>query len=317
MNALIQRVNDSLLDLVAAGVQLLPAVLGAIVILLLTRYLARLIRQIVERVGARTIRSQSLKLLLIHTSHVAVWVTGLLLASLIVFPGLGLGDILALLGLGSVAIGFAFQDIFKNFLAGVLLLLREPFRIGDQIIVNEYEGMVEDIDIRTTRIRTYQGERALIPNSIVFTNAVRVLTAFPERRTDLEVGVDYNTPLPKVRRLILELLPEVEGVLTQPEPEVDIVSFGDSSIDLMVRYWTQPQIAAVRRTKTRVITAIKQAFDREAITIPYPIRSLYFYDQEQYNESLPLAAKRQPSASALQAGDGLGRDRPQDRPEGR
>jgi len=268
MNDLIQRVNASLLDLVSSGIKLLPALILAIAILLLTRFLARITRRMVRKIGTRTIRSTSLQMLLTQTSHVAVWAVGLLLASLVVFPSLGLGDILALLGLGSVAIGFAFQDIFKNFLAGVLLLLREPFRINDQIVVNDYEGTVEEIDIRTTRILTYQGERVLIPNSIVFTNAVRVLTAFPQRRTDLEVGVDYNTPLPKVRELILDLLPEVEGVLSQPEPEVDIVGFGDSAIDLMVRYWTQPQILHVRRTKTRVMTAIKQAFNRESISIP-------------------------------------------------
>lgn len=290
MNDLIERVNSSLLDLVSSGIKLLPALILAIAILLLTRFLARTVRRMVRKIGGRTIRSTSLQMLLTQTSHVAVWAVGLLLASLVVFPSLGLGDLLALLGLGSVAIGFAFQDIFKNFLAGVLLLLREPFRINDQIIVNDYEGTVEEIDIRTTRIRTYQGERVLIPNSIVFTNAVRVLTAFPQRRTDLEVGVDYNTPLPKVRELILELLPEVEGVLSQPEPEVDIVSFGDSAITLMVRYWTQPQILHVRRTKTRVMTAIKQAFDRESISIPYPIRTLYFYDQEKHNDFFPVSA---------------------------
>jgi len=289
MNDLIQRVNASLLDLVSSGIKLLPALILAIAILLLTRFLARITRRMVRKIGTRTIRSTSLQMLLTQTSHVAVWAVGLLLASLVVFPSLGLGDILALLGLGSVAIGFAFQDIFKNFLAGVLLLLREPFRINDQIVVNDYEGTVEEIDIRTTRILTYQGERVLIPNSIVFTNAVRVLTAFPQRRTDLEVGVDYNTPLPKVRELILDLLPEVEGVLSQPEPEVDIVGFGDSAIDLMVRYWTQPQILHVRRTKTRVMTAIKQAFNRESISIPYPIRTLYFYDQEKHGDFFPVS----------------------------
>lgn len=287
MNTLLERVNTSLLDLVGDGVKLVPALVVAIVILLLTRFLAQLIRRMVRRLGSRTIRSTSLQMLLTQTSHVAVWVIGLLLASLVVFPGLGLGDLLALLGLGSVAIGFAFQDIFKNFLAGVLLLLREPFQIGDQIIVNDFEGTVEEIDIRTTRIRTYQGERVLVPNSVVFTNAVRVLTAFPQRRTDLEVGVDYNTPLPRARELILQRLQDVEGVLAKPEPEVDIVGFGDSSIDLMVRYWTQPQIVSVRRTKTQVMTVIKQAFDQADITIPYPIRTLYYFDQEKYNDYLP------------------------------
>lgn len=290
MGALIEKIQSSFLNLVGAGVQTLPALLLAVIILLLTRYGALAIRRMTAAASKRTIRSESLRSLFVQTSYVAVWTVGLLAASVTAFPDLSLGDIIGLLGLGSVAIGFAFQDIFKNFLAGVLLLLREPFRLHDQIIVNDFEGTVEEIDIRVTKIRTYQGERVLIPNSIVFTNAVQVLTALPHRRTDLAVGVDYNTPLPEAIALLLRTLAGVEGVFDNPEPEIDVVSFGDSSIDLMVRYWTLPQKKHVRRTQTRVMIAIKQAFDQADISIPYPIRSLYLFDQQRFNEHIPASA---------------------------
>jgi small-conductance mechanosensitive channel len=292
MNALIEKINTSLLDLVGKGIEILPAIAAAVIILLLTRFGANLIQRFTITVGERTIRSEALRSLLKQTSYVATWVVGVLVASTIAFPDLRLGDIIGLLGLGSVAIGFAFQDIFKNFLAGVLLLLREPFRLHDQIIVKDFEGTVEEINIRTTKIRTYQGEQVLVPNSLVFTSPVQVLTAFPHRRTDLAVGVDYHTSLPQTVDLLLATLSDVEGVLPKPAPEIDVVAFGDSSINLVVRYWTRPQKVYVRRIQTRVMIAIKQAFDQADINIPYPIRTLYFFDQKQHNDYFPASISK-------------------------
>ena len=210
-------------------------------------------------------------------------------ACVIAFPDLGLGDIIGLLGLGSVAIGFAFQDIFKNFLAGVLLLLNEPFRLNDQIVVNDYEGTVEQINIRSTEIRTYQGERVVIPNATVFTSSVRVLTDRPYRRTDLAIGLDYNTPLPRAVQVLLMALTDVKGVLSTPSAEVDVVGFGDSSIDFVVRYWTLPQKLHVRQTQTRVMMALKEACDQANFNIPYPIRSVYLFDHQQFSDSVSTA----------------------------
>ena len=193
MNELLETIINSLKELIGSGVKILPGLLTALILILLTRYAAQFIRQLATQVGKRTVRSKSLQLLLSKTCYITVWVVGVLIACVAAFPGLRLGDIIATLGLGSVAIGFAFQDIFKNFLAGILLLLQEPFRIQDQVIIGDYEGTVERIDIRTTKIRTYTGEQVLLPNATVFTSAVQVRTAFNSRRTDLAVGVDYNT----------------------------------------------------------------------------------------------------------------------------
>lgn len=287
MDQLFETVKDSIQELVASGVKLIPAIFTALIVLFLTRYAAEFVQQLVEQVSHKTVRSQSLQLLLAKTSHIGVWVIGVVLACVITFPGLRLGDVIATLGLSSVAIGFAFQDIFKNFLAGILLLLQEPFRINDQVIIGDYEGTVERIDIRTTKIRTYQGEQILIPNSTVFTSAVQVRTAFTSRRTDLAVGVDYNTSLRQASQLLEKTISQVEGVLNNPAIEIDLVSFGDSSIDFIVRYWTKPYQKEVRHIQTRAIIAIKEAFDQANINIPYPIRTLYFYNQEQYKDDIP------------------------------
>ncbi len=287
MNQIADTIINSMTDLIGSATKAIPAVLAGIIILFLTKFAADFVCRLANQIGQKAFKSRSLQLLLAKTSHILVWVVGVLFAAVVAFPGLRLGDIIATLGLSSVAIGFAFQDIFKNFLAGILLLIQEPFSINDQIIVGDYEGTVESINIRTTQIRTYQGERVLVPNSTVFTSAVQVRTAFNYRRTDLGVGVDYNTSLPKAKAILLRTIYEIEDILENPEPEVDLVSFGDSSIDLIVRYWTTPSQAQVRRIQSETIMAIKSAFDEANINIPYPIRTVYHYDQQEFNDYIP------------------------------
>ena len=287
MPSLVEEVENTLVSLVGQSVSILPGLLMAVLILIATGFLASIIQRIARQIVSNAIKSLSLQTLLIQTSRVGTWVIGGLLACVLAFPDLRLGDLVALLGLSSVAVGFAFQDIFKNFLAGVLLLLQEPFSIGDQIIVDGFEGTVEEIALRATQIRTYQGEHVVIPNSVVFTSSVQVLTARPQRRTDLAVGVDYNTPLTKATSVLMKALKTVDEIKATPSPEVDIVEFGDSSINLVARYWTHPEQKCVRRIRTQVIVAIKQAFDEADIGIPYPIRTLYFYNQDEFSDFQP------------------------------
>ena len=289
MTDIFKTIVDSLKELLAGAVKILPALLTAVIVLFLTRYAAQLAKRIAGKAGKSTFHSNSIKLLFEKTAFVMAWGIGIVIAAVLAFPGLDLGDIIATLGLGSVAIGFAFQDIIKNFFAGILLLLQEPFSIDDQIIIDDFEGTVEKISFRTTQIRTYQGERILIPNANVFTSAVQVQTAYGSRRTDLEVGVDYNTPLEQASDILQRTIEGVDGVLSSPSAEIDLVGFGDSSIDFVLRFWTKPQQAQVRRVQTKAIVAVKKAFDQADISIPYPIRTLYYYNQDKYNDYMPAS----------------------------
>ena len=293
MTEIIDTIIKALLELFGQGIKALPGLLSGLVVLFLTKYAVQIVLKIADETGRRTINSTSLQLLLLKISRIGVWTVGILLACVLAFPSFELGDIIATLGVGSVAIGFAFQDIFKNFLAGIILLVEEPFRIGDEIVINDYQGKVENISIRTTKIRTYNGEKVLLPNSTVFTDAVKVVTAYTSRRTDLAVGVDYNTPLSEAASLLQQTISGVSGVLENPTPEIDLVNFGDSSIDFVVRYWTIPQQKQLRNVQTRAIIEIKQALDRANINIPYPIRTVYHYDQEKYNDYFPVNAATQ------------------------
>lgn len=288
MESLLQEIQSTVLDLVGQGVSFIPGVLTAVIILALTRYGADAVRHITHKAVEKLLNNRSLQTLLVQIGYATAWICGVLVAAVVAFPDLGMGDIIALLGLGSVAVGFAFQDIFKNFLAGIILLLQQPFRIGDQIIVDAYEGTVEEIALRSTQIRTYRGEEVVIPNSIVFTSTVQVMTALPHRRTDLEIGLDYNTPLAEAKQILFDAVRPVSGVEVSPEPEVDIVGFGDSSINFVVRYWTSPRQAEVRRIKTQVMIALKKACDDVDYNIPYPIRTVYFFNQDDYSDHYRL-----------------------------
>ncbi|MEM9245047.1 MAG: mechanosensitive ion channel family protein [Cyanobacteria bacterium P01_F01_bin.153] len=287
MQEVFQEIKNAAFKILGRSISMLPGLLAALIVLLLTRIIAKSVRRVSFKIAQRTLRNRSLHKLVSQVSFVSTWVTGIMFAAVLAFPGLDLAHIVALLGFSSVAVGFAFQDIFKNFLAGVLLLIEEPFQLGDQIIVDEYEGTVEDIELRSTQIKTYKGEAVVLPNSLVFTSPIHVLTALPSRRTDLEIGVGYNTPLPMAIEALAKTTTMVEGVLAKPAVEVDTTSFGDSSINLTVRYWTLPEIRDVRQTHSRVMLALKQACDEAGIGIPYPIRSVYWYDQKQFSESEP------------------------------
>ena len=292
MNELLHTINQSLLRWVSRAIELLPALFFALIVLVITQYSVKVVKRVMKVSSERFIRNTSLQLLLIQISSVAVWTVGILFACSLVFPGLRLGDIIGLLGLSSVAVGFAFQDIFKNFLAGILLLLNEPFRVGDQVIINDFEGTVVSITIRSTQIRTYQDEQIVIPNAIVFTNPIHVLTRYSSRRTDLTIGLSYDISIPKARRVLLNALADVEGVMTSPAAEVDVIGFGESSIDFVVRYWTLPQKVQVRRIQSQVIVALKQACDEAGLAIPFPIRTLYFPDRSSADGDSLISLKQ-------------------------
>jgi small-conductance mechanosensitive channel len=188
-----------------------------------------------------------------------VVVLGLLVVATIIFPSVKPADVLATLGIGSVAIGFAFKDILQNWLSGLLILYRQPFRSGDQIRSGEFEGTVERIEARATLIKTYDGQRVVIPNSDIYTRAVTVRTAFPMRRSEYDVGIGYGDDIEEACRVILEALRQIDGVASEPEPEAFAWALDASSVNIKVRWWSESHRLNVVHVQGRVLTAIKRA----------------------------------------------------------
>ncbi|MNS71860.1 Small-conductance mechanosensitive channel [compost metagenome] len=197
---------------------------------------------------------------------------GVLIAAVVLFPSVKPADVLAFLGLGSVAVGFAFKDIFQNFMAGLLILFRRPFRLGDQIRSGELEGTVEDINLRATIIKTYDGERVIIPNSDVYSRPVLVRTAYGMRRSRFIVGIGYGDDIDEAKQVILARLEALPGVLDEPAPWLRTVELAPSSVNLEVFYWTKAQQHEVLQVGDAVATAIKYALDAAGIDMPFPVR---------------------------------------------
>lgn len=214
----------------------------------------------------------------------AQWATllfGLLVVATIVFPSVKPADALATLGIGSVAIGFAFKDILQNWLSGLLILYRRPFRQGDQIKSGEFEGTVEHIEARATLLKTYDGQRVVIPNSDIYTRTVTVRTAYPKRRSEYDVGIGYGDDVERACGVILEALRSVDGVEADPAPEAIPWALDSSSVNVKVRWWSDSRRASVVATHGRVIAAVKRALNEASIDLPFPTRVVLFHDQTE------------------------------------
>jgi len=255
----------------------LPRIVIGIVVLLITFFAARLVDRILRRtVLQRTQLRQSLAELLRKSVRAGIWVAGFLIVGMVVFPDLTVGNLLAVFGLGSVAIGFAFKDIFENFLAGILLLSREPFQLGDTIECEGIEGKVEQISIRDTMIRQADGQLVVVPNSVLFKNPVTVRTDQTRRRVSLACGVGYGENVDDAREVIRKA---VQGLKTlDKEKPVDVFAsgFGASSIDFEIRWWTGSQPREQKESRDEAVAAIKRALDEADIEIPFPYRTLTF-----------------------------------------
>ncbi|MGB3554127.1 MAG: mechanosensitive ion channel family protein [Jannaschia sp.] len=208
-----------------------------------------------------------------------VWTVGAMVALTIVTPSLRPGDLIAGLGIGSVAIGFAFKDILQNLLAGILILVRQPFAVGDQIVAGDYEGTVERIETRATMIRTYDGRRVVIPNSDVYTNAVEVNTAFDLRRSEYGFGITYGSDTKLAMRVALEAARGVDGVADDPAPDVQSTDLGDFAKVVRLRWWTRPQRGEVVDVASDVMLAVEEAFAANGVEIPFPTQTVLWHDQ--------------------------------------
>jgi small-conductance mechanosensitive channel len=146
----------------------------------------------------------------------------------VVAPSFQAADLIKVLGIGGVAIGFAFQNILQNFLAGLLLLWAEPFRIGDEIKLDSFEGTVEDIQTRATIIKTFDGRRVVIPNADLFTHSVIVNTAIETRRWEYPMVIKGAQDLGRLKSFMVATVSKVPGVLSEPGPEALLMDLGDS-----------------------------------------------------------------------------------------
>lgn len=268
--------------LINGFIVLLPNIILAAIVFIAFFFAARWLKMLVKRLTRRHRQARNLGMVLGRLAQGTVILIGLFVSLSIVIPTFKAGDLIQLLGISGVAIGFAFRDILQNFLAGILILLTEPFQIDDQIVFKEYEGTVENIQTRATTIRTYDGRRIVIPNSELFTNSVTVNTAFESRRMEYDVGVGYGDDIDEAKRLILEAIHSVEGVLREPSPDVLVMELAESTVNIRARWWIKPpRRADDLDSRDRVLTVIKNKLTANGIDLPFPTQQILFHDQTE------------------------------------
>lgn len=271
---------DSWLD---GFVRLLPNLVIAIIVMISFVFLARFIANIIKNRAKKRDRT-NLGTVLGGFVKWTILILGGLLAATIVVPSLKPGDLIAGLGVSSVAIGFAFKDILQNWMAGLLILLRQPFEIGDQIVVNGFEGTVERIETRATIIKTYNGEQVVVPNSDIYTNAVQVKTAHDIIRSQYDIGVGYGDSIEEAQEVILKAIEGIEGVNQEKGVEVLPWDLSASWVTMRARWWTKSSRAEVVKTKAKVIHTVKLALDEAKIDMPYDTKVHLLHDQTEESD---------------------------------
>jgi len=248
------------------------ALLAFFVFVVIAKFSVRLLNRILNK----TIDNPALNNIISKTLYIAIIIIGTFVALSVLNLQKTVTSLLAGAGIIGLALGFAFQDIAANFISGILMAARRPFKVGDVIETLNHEGIVKKINIRTTELTSFQGQQIIIPNKEVFQNALINDSFNGKKRIDLGVGVSYGDDLEKVRKLTLEA---VKSIPRRTEDEITFVyeEFGDSSINFTVRIWVEFKSQfTYKDSQSEAIIAIKKAFDENDITIPFPIRTLDF-----------------------------------------
>ncbi len=274
--------QDQLVDMAEGFIRALPNLAIAILILLVTWLVARFAARLADRAIGKTAMRPSLKNLLDTVVKLGVWLIGLMIALIVVMPGLTPASLIAGLGIGAVAIGFAFQDIFENFMAGVLIMLREKMRIGDVIECEGIKGKVEHITLRETHVRKLSGELTIVPNSMIFKNPVEILTDEQLRRHEVIAGVSYDTDLDQAAEVIRKAVEGCENVRADEKIDVFATTFNSSSVDFLVRWYSGSTPRNGWESTDQVVRAIKRGLDDAGIEIPFP------YITHTFKERVPL-----------------------------
>jgi small conductance mechanosensitive channel len=271
-SAVAEVIRSSVEGLVTGFLARIPLFVVAFGVLLVSLLLIRLVTRLVDRGLGRARLDFAVRRLVMILLRVGLVTTAVLVALSI--AGVEVGAALAAIGLAGLALAFALQNILENFVAGVLILMRKPFLRGEQIETNDHAGTVEDVDLRVTRIRDFDGELVLVPNADVFTHPIVNLTRLGPRRTRVTVGIDYRDDHDAAREVLLEAVRSAPGVAAEPAPEVLVTELGESSVDFEVAFWSAPDMPSVRRTRDAVLRACKSAVEAAGMTIPWPIRTL-------------------------------------------
>lgn len=268
-------IKQQLIDL---AFQVGPKIVLGLIIFFIGKYLIGMANKIMRRAFDRSEVDPSLATFLLSFSRVVLWV--LLLISIATTMGVQMTSFIAILGAAGLAVGLALQGSLSNFAGGVLILLFKPFKVGDTVEAQGTTGEVESIDILYTKIKNFDNKLVTLPNGILANNLIVNYSQKSTRRVDIKVGIAYGTDIRKVRKIILDILAKDERIHHEPEAVVHFNNFGESSLDLIIRCWTDT--ANLWPVYWENMEAIKEALEKNQISIPFPQREVHhLYPEEK------------------------------------
>lgn len=270
-----QAYLDQFIDAFILGI---PNLLTALAIFIVSLYLARVVSNLLRRVLNRRSAPAGVTHLLAQLTLWSIIVAGTITALQRFF---NVTAFLAGLGILGFTVGFALQDIMKNFASGIILLLQQPFHVGDFIGVAGFDGTVLTIDLRSTEIKALDGRIVTVPNADILTSPIINYTRADRRRIDVLVKLAYSSDPEIARKLVLAAIQNVPGFVAQPEPLVGFSNFGDTSMELNTFFWVDVTKTNPFAAKDVALSLIKRALDEKGIDIPYPARMLFPPPKEQ------------------------------------
>jgi small conductance mechanosensitive channel len=221
----------------------------------------------------------------------SVLILGLVAA--LAVAGVSLSALMVAVGAVGFALAFAMQETIANFIAGLIILTTHPFARHDVVEINDVEGTVDEISIRSTKLSTFDGLKVEVPNQQAISNNITVYSYHPHRRFEVAVGIGYDDDIEGAIETALAAAAEVDDVLDDPAPEAFVTDLGGSSVNLNVRFWVERAgRGAMLATKGDVAAAVKEALDEAGYDIPYPIRTIYMHDGDGVGETVEPTAAR-------------------------
>ena len=259
-------------------VLLLPNLAVAVALLVGFWVIAKLARNLLARLLRRISHSEQVNRVLSQAVFLTLLAAGLFIALGILGLQKTVASLLAGAGILGLALGFAFQDIAANFMAGIYLSIEHPFRVGHLIESKDILGVVRRVHLRWTEIRAPEGQVILVPNKQVFENPITNYSTLGQRRVDLKAGVSYGDDLEKVMRVAVQAIEAVSARKPDTDVELYFQELGESSINLVVRFWIDfaARQSDYLQARSEAIMRLKRAFDENGITLPFPTRTLDF-----------------------------------------
>ncbi len=263
-----ERVMD---QLVVFGTTYGLKILGAILILILGRVAAGIIRRAVKRLLIRAHADESIVTFTSHLSFAAVMVFAGI-AALAKF-GVQTTSFVAVLGAAGFAVGFALQGSLSNFASGIMILVFRPFKVGDLIEAAGVMGRVREIRLFNTVIATLDNVKIIVPNGKIYGDVIKNISGYDIRRVDLVFGIGYGSPIPAAADIIHALIKGDGRILTDPEPQIAVSELSDSSVNFVVRPWVKTE--DYWDVRFDLIRKVKEHFDAGGIEIPFPQRTVH------------------------------------------